>query len=313
MSLLRRIDAWWTRPAPALRMALVRIAVGLFCCVLLAVRGRHYAAFADLSPQRFAPLGVVAMLDVPCSPELSTALVIATGLCCLAFTLGYRFGVFGPLFGLLLLWVTTYRNSWGHVSHGDNLFVLHVLILGFCPAADALSLDARRLQTPSRWAMRYGWPLRLMAVVTVATYVLAGWAKVRFGGAAWLGGDAVRLHVAFDTLRKARLGVPPNGLTLALLPRAWTFAPVGVLTLALEMGAPIALFGRRLALVWSAAMWLLHVAIALVMMLAFAYPLALVAFSPLFRLERAAAKLRRFARRRSRSSLAVKVSGRAAP
>ncbi|MEM6992794.1 MAG: HTTM domain-containing protein, partial [Myxococcota bacterium] len=281
----RRFDAWWLRPAPALRLAIVRVAVGLYCTALLAIRGSHYAAVGRLPPTRFAPLGVVSFLDAPVAPWLATALVVAAGAGCIAFTLGYRYRVSGPVFAALVLWVTTYRNSWGHVSHVDNLVVLHVLLLALVPAADSLSLDAKR--APAReWSARYGWPLRLMAITTVLTYVLAGVAKLRFGGAAWLGGEAVRLQVAFDALRKSRFGVTPSGFAQTLLPHPWTFAPMAWATLALELGAPLALLGRRAAAVWAVAMWLLHIGIALVMTLAFAYPLSLIAFAPLFRLER---------------------------
>jgi hypothetical protein len=38
------------------------------------------------------------------------------------------------VFALLLLWVTTYRNSWGQVFHTENLMVLHV-VLAVSPAA----------------------------------------------------------------------------------------------------------------------------------------------------------------------------------
>ena len=42
------------------------------------------------------------------------------------------------------------------------------------------------------------WPVRVAAVVTVLTYVLAGIAKLRIGGVAWMTGDTLRNHVAFS-------------------------------------------------------------------------------------------------------------------
>ncbi|MBL4686235.1 MAG: HTTM domain-containing protein [Nannocystaceae bacterium] len=247
-------------------------------------------------------MGVAAILNAPLAPALVTAIVLVAGVLCFAFTLGYRYRFTGPLFALAFLWLTSYRNSWGHVSHGDNLAVLHVLILAFAPAADALSLDASRHSVSSGWSPRYGWPLRLIAVTTAVTYVLAGWAKLHFGGVAWLGGDVVRLQVAFDGLRKSRFGLTPSPLASALLPHPWAFAPVAVATLAIELGAPIALLGRRLAALWTLAIWSLHLGIAVLMTLVFAYPLSLVAFVALFRSERVLAWFRQYWRRRRSTS-----------
>ena len=285
VTLLERFDAWWLRPAPAERPAVLRILTGLFCLGLLAVRGPEYVDAVALPADQFAPVGVVGILSAPLPASVGLAATVATVVLAIPFTLGLRYRIFGPAFAVLLLWVTSYHNSWGHIGHGDNLVVMHVLVLAVTPAADCLSLDARG-QPPVAPSARYGWPVRLMAVITVITYALAGWAKLRFGGIAWLDGDVVRLQVAFDTLRKARFGAPPTQATLAALGHPWLFAPVAAFTVAFELFAPIALLRPRLARIWAIGMWLIHAGIAIVMQLAFAYPLFLIAFAPLFAPER---------------------------
>ena len=283
MTLLERFDAWWLRPAPAERPAVLRILVGVFCIGLLAVRGSEYLDAVALPADQFAPVGIVGFVSAPLPAPIGIAAIAAAGLLAIPFTLGLRYRISGPAFAVLLLWVTSYHNCWGHIGHGDNLVVLHVLVLAATPAADRLSLDARGPVEPSA---RYGWPVRLMAVITVVTYALAGWAKLRFGGIAWLGGDVVRLQVAFDTLRKARFGAPPSQATLAALAHPWLFAPAAAFTVAFELLAPLALLRPRLAKIWAIGMWLLHAGIAIVMQLVFAYPLFVIAFAPLFAPER---------------------------
>lgn len=297
-----RFERWWLRPAPALRPALVRILVGAYAIGLLAVRGSHYAAVGQLPASRFQPLGLGRLLDTPLPGALSTALVVLAGALAIAFTLGWRYRVTGPAFALTFLWIATYRNCFGHAAHLDNLVALHLVILAVTPAADAMSLDARRGPRAPPWHARYAWPLRLMAVVTALTYVLAGMAKLRFGGLEWLGGDAVRLQVAYDALRKARLGEAPAGLAIWSLAHPSIFASFAVATLTLELGAPLALASRKLAVVWTAGLWGMHIGVAAIMWIAFPYPLSLIAFAPLFRLERAAALVRRRWRRRGRSA-----------
>ena len=56
-------------------------------------------------------------------------------------------------------------------------------------------------------------------------------------------------------------------------------------TVALELGAPLALW-PRLRTAWVVGAWGLHAAIAATMFVVFPYPLTLVAFAPVYRLER---------------------------
>ena len=48
--------------------------------------------------------------------------------------------------------------------------------------------------------------MRVLALITVVTYVLAGIAKLRYGGWGWLDGDVLRNQVATDALQKTLLG-----------------------------------------------------------------------------------------------------------
>jgi hypothetical protein len=80
-----------------------------------------------------------------------------------------------------------------------------------------------------------------------------------------------------------------------LVPHAWFFTPLAFFTLAVELGAPLALH-RRIARAWVCAAWLFHAGILALMAIVFPYPLAGVAFAPFFPLERI--RLRRPARLR---------------
>ena len=59
------------------------------------------------------------------------------------FTLGWRWRLTGPLFGLAALASFSFGLSWGHILHTEHLLALHLLVLALAPAADACSLDAR--------------------------------------------------------------------------------------------------------------------------------------------------------------------------
>ena len=134
--------------------------------------------------------------------------------------------------------------------------------------------------------VRYGWVLQLAAVVTVCTYVVTGIAKLRYAGGDWLAGDTLLHQIAFDNARKKVLGAPYAPLASAAVDHPQLFRPMGLLTVLVELGAPIALLGRRWAAGWTTLAWLFHVGILVLMAIGFPYPLTLVAFAPLLRCER---------------------------
>jgi hypothetical protein len=169
--------------------------------------------------------------------------------------------------------------------HTENLLALHLVVLSAAPAADALSLDARGRSLPEPDGA-YGWPARAMTAATAVCYVLAGVAKLKLAGFAWAGGDLLRAQIAYDNLRKIELGSNYSALGAALVEHRAPFVVLAALTLLLELGAPLALFGRRLGLAWALAAWLFHVGVVLLMAIPFWYQLSFVAYAPFFELER---------------------------
>jgi 3',5'-cyclic AMP phosphodiesterase CpdA len=272
--------------APARRLALLRIAVGLFAFGYLALRYVGFTSVATLSARQFAPVGAVRLLSQPLPGAAVQALLVAALLFAAAFALGVRYRVTAPLFALLLLWVTSYRSSWGMLFHTDNLLVLHVLLLAPAPAADALSVDARGGSSPAPADDgRYGWALRAVCLVTIVTYVVAGVAKLKLGGLGWLEGEQLRGQIAYDNLRKVELGREASALGVWFVRHPAFFPPLAALTLLVELGAPLVLLHRRVALVWSLLAWGFHVGVAMLMNIKFPYPLAFVPYLAFFRLE----------------------------
>lgn len=292
--LLQRFDGWWMAPAPAERLAAVRLLVGGFALCYLLGRLLHLLSYARFDRAQFQPVGVLALvLDRPLLPVAVYIVTLATAACAVPFVLGWRYRVTGPLFAGLLLWTLTYRHSWGMVFHTDNLLVLQVLILGITPAADAWSLDARRARRGgdadgadgTRQGERYGWPLRLMCCVVVIAYLLAGVAKLRNAGMGWVWGDELRNHIALDNARKALLGDIYSPLATPLLHWDGLFRLLALVTVAAELGAPLALLGRRLAAVWVALVVGFHLGVLALMMIAFPYQMLGVAFACFFPVE----------------------------
>jgi hypothetical protein len=276
--------------------------LGSFAFVYTTVRLAHFGSFSSYSPAQFQPVGVVNVLSQPLAGGLTWALAIATSLAGAAFVLGYRYRVAGPVFAALLLWVTSYASSWGMVFHTENLLVLQVIVLALSPAADAYAWGAKPSRSddgPDEHAdddapdPRYGWPVRLMCAITALTYFIAGVAKLRASGLDWITGEILQNYVSYDALRKAELGSIHSPLGPWLAARGAAFKVLAAFSMTVELGAPLALIGSRIARVWVMAAVLFHLGVLAVMAILFPYVCFGFGFACFFPVERASEWLRR--------------------
>ena len=298
-----RFLGWLHAPAPAERLAALRILVAGYCTVMLLARSSSFWSSASLPDRQFEPVGVLWFLgSAPAVVVAHLLFLAAIAVGCLA-TAGWRWRVTGPAFAALFLVVTTSRLSWGHVIHTEHLASVHLCLLAFAPAADAWSRDAlRRSNPPGPPSDRYGVPIRWMGIALVVTYVLAGWMKLRNGGGDWMTGGVLRNQIAYDNLRKELLGSPHSPLGGWLVQFDGVFHPIAWITVAVELGAPLALLGGRIRTTWALLAWAFHVGIVALMAISFPYPVSGIAYACLFRPERVIAAVGRLANRSARSA-----------
>lgn len=299
---------FWFDAAPATRLALLRILIGGYAFGYLLYEQNTWMEVARTDPRLFAPVGVV--LHDPVGLGLFTWLARGTLVAGLCFTLGVCFRVTGPVFAGLLLWLLCYRNSWSMIYHSDNLVVMHVIVLGFTRAADALSLDTLfrdwrqksaggAAQSPVGW--QYHWPVKLICALTVSAYFVTAVAKLTSElGMDWMTGQNLRAQMAMDGIRKELLGGSPNALAYAIYDWLPLFSVLSVGSLCIELFAPLALLNRRVGWLWAVAAFGLHWGILAVMHIRFAYQLSGVMFLSFFPLERALDWARKLWRRRIR-------------
>jgi hypothetical protein len=249
-----------------------RALVGAFATAYLLVRFPYFAQLSRNASSGFAPIGVVSILGAPLGTTASVILLVLSIGFGASFTAGHRLRVTGPVFFLLLVWVTTYASSWGKILHSENVLVFHVAILG--------------LAGPTTDRRDAGWALRAASIATVLTYLVAGVTKVRAGGAAWLSGAALGDWLAWDALRKIELGSFHSPLASVVASSPALLQALAIFTLAVELGAPMALLSPRAARAWALVAWLFHVGIVSTMAIAFYYPLTGIAFAPLLSVEK---------------------------
>lgn len=328
MKLIHRLDHWLHHPAPAERLAALRIAIAGFVTIYLLVNVGEFARLgrlAEADTQTFTPVGLARALAGPLPSTTLWLLFAALVLSGAAFTAGIAARISGPLFALLVLSWTSYHSSFGQLLHFEHLFTLHLLILAASPSADAWALRlrrpaphaiARKQSAPpnqsvnragpntcpedsqalgsggSQVGVRYGWPIRLLALVTATTYVLAGVAKLRLTGAAWFDSNTLATHIGYSATRMETIGGPAPPLAGTVLSRPWLIGPMAAAALAVELGAPMALFGRRARNLWVGAALVFHAATAATMFVFFGYRGLGFAMLPLFALEAVPSRLR---------------------
>lgn len=259
----RRLDRWLGRSVPPDRMVALRIATGVYSLVLISSLAKGMWKQSQLPHYLFAPVGVGKLLNGPLSPLALGSLFALTFCLAMAFIRGRWPRATAPAFAASLLILLTYRSCWGMVFHTENLLVLQVGLLALVPLL------------PSR---SQGSLLNCLQLATVATYCIAGWAKLQNTGWHWTNGEVLRQQLAYDTLRKSSLGAIHSPVALWVLPHATLFAPAAALALGTELLAPLALVGRKFAYIWCTCAWLFHLGVLLTMAIAFSYPLSGCAF-----------------------------------
>jgi len=277
------------RPLPPQRLAWIRILVFGYGLAYVLLLWRMFLEAPSLPPDEYRPVGIFYLYGAGLSEPAVHLIFIAFFAVGVMAAAGWRFEVTGPAFAVLTLVLLSYRNSWGYIQHGEKLPAIHTLILGFSPAADAVSLDARRRAGrgwhPPQAADSYGWPVRLMACVTVITYVLSAVTKLRYSGWSWITSDLVRNAVGWVALRNDVLGLPHSPIGPRLLQFPWLFKAIAAFTIVVELAAPVA-FIERLRMWWIVSAMLMHWGILALMLIPFPYHLFGLAYLPFLPVER---------------------------
>lgn len=260
----------------------LRVAVTGFAVAYLVIRAPHLwsvAGLAESAPEGWDPVGPFVALTRPAPVWFVRTVLVATIPVAAMATAGRWWRITGPLAAIGVLLLTSYRSSWGQIFHTENLLVLHLIVLAVAALIDG-DRPARRTG---------GLPALAMETIVVVAYVLAGVAKLRASGLAWLDGDALAHQVAHDNLRKILVGDSYSPVGAWALEHVWIFGPLALVSLAVELGAPVVFLGGRIRTAWVVAAWVFHLGVLVLMAILFPYQLFGVAFLCCF----AASPLRR--------------------
>ena len=88
---------WWFAPAPAERLAALRILIGGYALVYVLSRMPEFLGVARYGATNFHPTGIVRVLDRPLPPSVVLVIAIATCVLLAAFVAGIAYRVVAPI------------------------------------------------------------------------------------------------------------------------------------------------------------------------------------------------------------------------
>lgn len=313
MNIVNKLDKFWFIPLSPDRLSIFRILVGIYAFYLLS--GRYVSQLVNNNSSGQKPLylfdqvGIINFIDRPIDAEVFKLILLAAFIFNILFILGLLYKISGPVFALLFLFLISYSHSWSMIYHSRNIAVLHCLVLGFTLSADSISLDSlikkkipRKLKLHLLFgnirnnspAWDYGWPIMLINSMTVICYFLAGIAKIMGPvGIYWVLGESVRSQVAVDAIRKEFLAMGAQPLSYLLYNSVYIFTAIGISSIVLELGAPLAVINRRIGYIWSLMTLGMHWGIYFIMGITFRYQMAGIIFLPFFPIEKISAYVRK--------------------
>ncbi len=168
------------------------------------------------------------------------------------------------LSAILGFYVLGLPNNFGKTHHFDTVVVLISAILALSRCGDAWSVD----RLFARWRTRaprvapqgeYSWPVRLAQVLMALIFFGAGISKLRHAGLAWIFSENM-----------AMIFLPfSNSWAEGIVQLPWLCHLLAAGTIAIETGAPLALFYRWARWTIIPSLWVMQVGILLLMNIKF--------------------------------------------
>lgn len=277
-TVIERWNAWWFTPVSTRRIHRLRLLAYAFIPIDVLLTTRWIAEHRFVPGGLYRPLLIGRLFPIPAPTaggiELVRAVLLAATVAALVSALARRHTAWlGWTVALAYLSWMVIGQSYGKVDHDRFAFLVLLFVLPTVrPGGHDHAHDHDGLSDSA------GWAVRMVQVGVVATYVLAAWAKLRFGGWGWANGAT---------------------LTRAVLRRGtawadWTLDVPGFLRafqwfiLAFEFGAVVLLFVRpRRVNVIVALLFAFHLMTYLMLRIVFLpHLVAMAAFLPLEQIRR---------------------------
>jgi hypothetical protein len=184
LDLGNRFMRWLFAPVPLGRVAVLRTLVYLFIVFDILVYTETAQNRVYVPTELYVPLHVDQL--VPFIPTPTSTVVDVTIWGLLILSPIAAIGIFPRFLGTIIFclyfeWMLIF-NSYGKVDHDRFAFLVALAVL---------PTIGRARHGDKTISEKAGWAFRLCQLAVIATYFLAAWAKLRFGGLEWLWGTSL--------------------------------------------------------------------------------------------------------------------------
>jgi hypothetical protein len=262
-SAIRRAASWWFEPVARGRIAALRTILYLFIFVDVLLTTAWVARHALVPGELYDPLLIGRLLPLPIPGPVLVAVVEILLLVAAAIgATGKWPRAAGVAVALLYLEWMVIAFSYGKVDHDRFAFLVALAVL---PTVGPARLRDRTKDNAS------GWAVRAIQVAVVLTYLLAAFAKFRFGGFDWATGATLMRSVI-------RRGTDLGGVLVQV---PWLLVATQWFIIVFELASPLLLVpgrvGRSMLIVCVVFHILTYAAISIVFL---PHVMCLLAFLP---------------------------------
>jgi hypothetical protein len=201
------LASWLTEAVPRGRIAAFRTVVYLFVAADLVIFTPWVRPHGHVPGELYQPLLIGRLLPLPTpGPVLVDTVFWALLAGALAAASGRAPRLLGwTVFALYFEWMII-AMSYGKVDHDRFAFLV---------ALAALPTAGRARHGDPTPTQRGGWALRVTQLAVVATYFLAAWAKLRYGGPGWMTGSVLARAILRRGTELGDLIAPIPGVLIA--------------------------------------------------------------------------------------------------
>jgi hypothetical protein len=258
---------WLAMPVPLGRVAAFRVLIYAFVLGDILIFTGWVRNRVDVPTSEYQPLFIARHLPLPAPTPLVVRVVFWALLAsAIVAALGWLPRIAGWVtFALYFEWLIV-AMSYGKVDHDR---------FGLLVALAVLPTVGKARHGDERTSENAGWVLRFTQLACIATYFLSSWAKLRFGGIAWLTGA---------TLTRAILRRGTDfGHLLLEIPHFGVISQFGIM--AFELSSPLIFLARgRLRFAAVGGLFMFHLLVFLTISISFlAHLVAMTSFLPLER------------------------------
>lgn len=272
--LSERFEGWLLGTMPPLSGRLRFVFYGGSLALFVVLNDGLSFTLSRASPYLYQPRGITAFLGVPSfAPGAMRALMAVTYLAwlCAAVGLFTRPAKILTAGGVLLAigFEQAYETGSTHVH---TLLVYVLVLLCFSDSDREWSVDAwlRRRRGLTQEAEggvasigATGLPRQAILMAVVGLYFGSGLSKLVDAGPRWIDGQSLQYYIGSQVDRTSFEII--TALRMWVSEQRWLCQILSLSTLVIELGAPIALFSRRLRHLWIPAWISMHLGIVLLM------------------------------------------------